>query len=56
MAEKINLGVLFVNSVPLLYDQDHVARQAKIETWLDLYQLVRDLHIEKVHTQVKYIS
>jgi len=56
LAEKNNCGVLFVNSVPLLYDQDHLAKQAKIETWLDLYQLVRELNIEKTRTPADYIS
>jgi hypothetical protein len=38
---------LFVNTVPLLYEEKKIERQSKIETWLDLYQLTRELNIQK---------
>ena len=48
MTEEENYGWLFVNTVPLLYDKKKVARQLKIETWLDLYQLTEELNIQKL--------
>jgi hypothetical protein len=38
---------LFVNTVPLLYEEKKIERQSKIETWLDLYQLTKELNIQK---------
>jgi hypothetical protein len=38
---------LFVNTVPLLYEEKKIERQSKIETWLDLYQITRELNIQK---------
>jgi hypothetical protein len=43
-----NYGWLFVDKVPLLYEKTKVARQLKIETWLDLYQLTKELNIQKL--------
>lgn len=40
-------GWLFVNKTPLLYIKKNVDRQKKIEKWLDLYQLLREFHIDK---------
>lgn len=34
---------LFVENVPLLYEEEKVARQLKVETWLDLAQLLKEL-------------
>jgi hypothetical protein len=48
LAEEENYGWLFVDTVPLLYEKKKVARQLKIETWLDLYQLTRELNIQKL--------
>ena len=48
MAEEENYGWLFVDTVPLLYEKKKVARQLKIETWLDLYQLTKELNIQKL--------
>ena len=45
-------GWLFVDTVPLLYDEKNVARQQKVETWLDLYQLTKELEIEKTLKQI----
>ena len=50
MAEE-NYGWLFVDTVPLLYEKKKVARQLQIETWLDLYQLTKELNIEKLENQ-----
>jgi len=47
LAEE-NYGWLFVDIVPLLYDKRKVARQLQVETWLDLYQLTKELNIEKI--------
>jgi hypothetical protein len=38
---------LFVNTVPLLVEEKKIERQSKIETWLDLYQITRELKIQK---------
>jgi hypothetical protein len=50
LAEE-NCGWLFVDTVPLLYDKKRVARQMQIETWLDLYQLTKELNIVKIENQ-----
>jgi hypothetical protein len=50
LAEE-NYGWLFVDTVPLLYEKKKVARQLQIETWLDLYQLTKELNIEKLETR-----
>ena len=50
MAEE-NYGWLFVDTVPLLYEKKKVARQLQIETWLDLYQLTKELNIEKLENR-----
>lgn len=60
MAEE-SYGWLFVDTVPLLYDKRRVERQMKIETWLDLYQLAKELNIGKIenrqdaNTAINYI-
>jgi len=48
LAEEENYGWLFVDTVPLLYEKKKVARQLKIETWLDMYQLTKELNIQKL--------
>ncbi len=45
-------GWVFVNLTPMLYNKRNVERQLKIETWLDLYQLTRELNIEKNDKQI----
>jgi hypothetical protein len=42
---------LFVNAIPLLYEEKKIERQSKIETWLDLYQIARELNIQKPENQ-----
>jgi len=37
---------LFVENVPLLFDKERVSRQLKVETWLDLIQLLREIENE----------
>ena len=60
MAED-NYGWLFVDKTPLLYNKKNVDRQKKIETWLNLYQLTRELKInkpklkEKTESTLRYI-
>jgi hypothetical protein len=38
---------IFVGFTPLLYERQRVARQSKVETWLNLFQIVKELDIEK---------
>jgi hypothetical protein len=38
-----NLDWIFVNRVPMLCDKTRIAKQQKIETWLNLYQLASQL-------------
>ncbi|MBN1243975.1 hypothetical protein JXA31_00095 [Candidatus Bathyarchaeota archaeon] len=42
---------LFVNTIPLLYEEKKIERQSKIETWLNLYQLTKELNIQKPENQ-----
>ena len=52
MASKEELySWLFVNTIPLLYEEKKIERQSKIETWLNLYQLARELDIQKPENQ-----
>jgi hypothetical protein len=52
MAAKERLySWLFVNTVPLLVEEKKIERQSKIETWLDLYQITRELNIQKPENQ-----
>jgi hypothetical protein len=52
MAAKEELySWLFVNTIPLLYEEKKIERQSKIETWLDLYQLSRELNIQETENQ-----
>ena len=52
MAAKDELySWLFVNMVPLLYEEKKIERQSKIETWLDLYQIARELNVQKPESQ-----
>ena len=37
---------LFVENVPLLFDKERVQRQLKIETWLGLTQLLKEIKEE----------
>jgi len=34
---------MFVENVPLLFDKERVAKQLKVETWLDLIQLLKEI-------------
>ena len=42
---------IFVDFIPLLYERKRVARQFQIEMWLDLFQLVKELNIEKIENK-----
>ena len=46
MAEEI-CDWIFVNMIPMLCEKTHIAKQQKIETWLNLYQLAKKLGLEK---------
>jgi hypothetical protein len=51
---------LFVDTIPLLYEEKKIERQSKIETWLNLYQIARELNIQKpenseVNTPINYV-
>ena len=50
MSEE-NWDWIFVNMVPLLCDKTRIAKQQKIETWLNLYQLAKKLSLEKTERQ-----
>ena len=47
LAEAEDYGWLFVDAVPLLCSKKKVERQLKVEEWLDLYQLARELGLAK---------
>jgi hypothetical protein len=46
-AKKELYSWLFVNTIPLFVEEKKIERQSKIETWLDLYQIARELNIQK---------
>ena len=62
MAEKEKIySWLFVNTIPLLYEEKKIERQSKIETWLNLYQLTRELNIHQpdqkgTNSPINYVS
>lgn len=41
-----NLSWIFIDKVPLLYNEKNIEKQQKIEKWLDLYQLTKELGIQ----------
>ena len=50
MAEEENCEWIFVHEVPLLCDKKRIEKQQKIETWLDLYQITRELGLQKTES------
>jgi hypothetical protein len=59
LAEE-NCDWIFINMVPMLCDKTRIAKQQKVETWLNLSQLAAKLGLQKnqVHEpkpSVKYI-
>jgi len=51
---------IFVNMVPILCAKTRIAKQQKIETWLNLTQLIRKLGLQKIEkhepkTTIKYV-
>jgi len=49
-----------VDTIPLLYEEKKIERQSKIETWLNLYQIARELNIQKpenngANTPINYV-
>ncbi|MGD0159791.1 MAG: hypothetical protein ABSB89_05780 [Candidatus Bathyarchaeia archaeon] len=45
---------LFVDSVPLLIDKERVQRQLKVETWLDLTQVLKEIKENDEKNQSHY--
>jgi hypothetical protein len=62
LAEKDKIySWLFVNTIPLMYEEKKIERQSKIETWLNLYELTRELNIQKPaqtaqNSPINYVS
>jgi hypothetical protein len=51
---------IFVNMVPMLCAKTRIAKQQKIETWLNLAQLIQKLSLQKTEkhepkTSIKYV-
>ena len=50
---------LFIENVPLLFDKERIQRQVKVETWLGLTQLLKEIEDEdnnKSHYQpINYV-
>jgi hypothetical protein len=51
---------LFIENVPLLFDKERIQRQVKVETWLGLTQLLKEIRDEddknKSHyTPINYV-
>jgi len=49
LAEE-NCDWIFVNMIPLLCEKVRIAKQQKVETWLDLHQLATQLGLQKRET------
>ena len=62
MAEEL-FGWMFIANLPMLFEKRRMAKQVKVETWLDLTQMLKELGVEKidaskpktVHDQMSYI-
>jgi len=54
MAEVYNW--LFVDFIPLLYEERRVAKQLKVETWLDLTQLLNEIKNEAAKAEKKTVK
>ena len=50
MSEE-NFDWIFVNMVPMLCEKTRIAKQQKVETWLNLYQLAKQLGLKKIERQ-----
>jgi len=42
---------MFVENVPLLFDKGRMAKQLKVETWLDLAQLLKEIRESDVEVK-----
>jgi hypothetical protein len=42
---------LFVENVPLLFDKERIQRQLKVETWLNLTQLLKEMKEENIDNE-----
>lgn len=56
LAEE-NFDWIFVNRIPMLCDKIRLAKQQKVETWLDLYELAEKVGLRKINSQepVRYL-
>ncbi|MGE5637912.1 MAG: hypothetical protein ACM3WQ_04315 [Chloroflexota bacterium] len=50
MAEE-SLEWIFVNNVPMLANKTRIAKQQKIETWLNLHHILKELSLNKEITE-----
>ncbi len=55
--EEENCDWIFVNMVPMLCDKTRIVKQQKIETWLNLYELIEKFGLKKDGNRepVKYV-
>jgi hypothetical protein len=51
MSEE-NQEWIFINMIPMLCEKKRIMRQQKVETWLELYQLKRELEIAKAEQPI----
>ncbi len=57
MTEEI-LEWIFVNQIPMLADKTRIAKQQKIETWLNLHHILKKLGLDKENnkpTAVRFV-
>lgn len=47
MAEEL-LGWMFIANYPILFEKRRMAKQVKVEAWLDLAQVLLELGVEKL--------
>jgi len=50
---------IFIGDIPLLYEKNRVAKQFKVEMWLDSSPLMKALDLEPLETkreEIKYIA
>jgi hypothetical protein len=47
LAEDL-FGWMFIANYPMLFEKRRMAKQVKVEAWLDLAQVLRELGVEKL--------
>ncbi len=62
MEQQEDLDWIFVCKIPMLIEKKNIDKQQKIETWLDLYQLTREVDeaiagfkAEEAKQPIKYV-